>query len=520
MVKIHRALVSVSDKRDLGMLVKHLDKHKIEIISTGGTLQKIQEIGIPVKSIGEFTKFPEMLDGRIKTLHPKVHGGILYMRDNEEHLKQISEHDIVGVDLVIVNLYPFVETISKANFTFEEAIENIDIGGPTMLRAAAKNHKFVTAVVDPDDYEKIINEMNDNDGAISSETRYEFARKVFNYTAAYDAAISAYLNDLQGEFKPNYLNLSFKKVQSLRYGENPHQRATLYADQLQQEGSLVSAEQIQGKELSFNNLLDFDSAVNIVQDFDETCVVIIKHNNPAGVAIGNENKTLSEIFQEAWSCDSISAFGSIIAINKEVDADTAEIIQGYFIEGVIAPSFSDEAKTILAKKKNLRLLQTKMKLNADKKFDVKRISGGLLFQDEDSPIYGESSLEVVTKIQPDEQQWQALHFAWKICKHTKSNAIVFSGPDKIYGVGSGQMSRIDSVHIAAEKARKFGHPLEDSVMASDAFFPFRDNIDEAAKFGIKAIIQPGGSIKDQEVIDACDEYGMAMVMTKMRHFRH
>ncbi len=520
MIKIKRALISVWDKHNLEELVKTLAHHNVEIISTGGTLQKIREMGVEVHSIGKFTQFPEMLDGRVKTLHPKVHGGILHMRDNEEHLKQILEHSIVPIDLVVVNLYPFVQTISQQDVTFEDAIENIDIGGPTMLRAAAKNHKFVAALMHPQDYPKIIEELNKNQGALSHETRFELARKVFNYTASYDAAISAYLNDLQGEGQPRYLNLAFEKRQELRYGENPHQKATLYADQLSKEGSLVNAQQLQGKELSFNNLLDFDAALNIVQEFAEPCVVIIKHNNPAGVAIGENNTSLADVFADAWSCDPVSAFGSIIAINREVDRATADLVNQYFVEGIIAPSFSTQALDVLGKKKNIRLLATGHPLRAAKHYDVKRINGGILFQEEDTELYEREALKVVTKREPTPEQWKALEFSWKICKYTKSNAIVFADHRKIFGVGSGQMSRIDSVKIAAIKAENFSHDISLAVMASDAFFPFRDNIDAAAQLKIQAIIQPGGSIKDQEVIDACNEHNIAMVFTNMRHFRH
>ncbi len=520
MVQIKRALISVWDKTGLEELVSHLAKHNVEIISTGGTLQKIREMGLEAKSIGRFTQFPEMLDGRVKTLHPKVHGGLLYLRDNEEHQKQTQEHNIENIDLVVVNLYPFIETISQPGFTHEEAIENIDIGGPTMLRAAAKNHKHVAAVINPRDYEKIILEMNENNGALSTETRFELARKVFNYTASYDAAISAYLNDLQGITYPKNLTLAYTKVQDLRYGENPHQKAALYKDQIHSDATLVNAKQIQGKELSFNNLLDFDAAVSFVQEFKEPCVCIIKHNNPAGIAIGSQDQSLDQVYQKAWQCDPVSAFGSIIAINRPIDTKTAEQIAKNFVEGIVAPGFSEEALAILSKKKNIRLMQAHEKTATNKRYDLKRISGGILVQEEDESLYGDIDLKIVTQHEPNEQEMRSLLFHWRIAKYTKSNAIVIGGPHSIYGVGAGQMSRVDAVKIAVSKAEQFHHQLKGAVLASDAFFPFRDGLDEAARHGISAIIQPGGSVKDAEVIAAADDHGIAMVFTSMRHFRH
>jgi phosphoribosylaminoimidazolecarboxamide formyltransferase/IMP cyclohydrolase len=421
----------------------------------------------------------------------------------------------------VVNLYPFVQTISQAQFTFEEAIENIDIGGPTMLRSAAKNHKHVGAIVDPRDYGKIMEEMDNNDSCICAETRFEFARKVFNYTAAYDAAIAGYLNDLQGVYQPDNLTLTYHKVGDLRYGENPHQQASLYQDIIPPSGSLVQAKQLQGKELSFNNYLDFDSAQNIVHEFDEPCVVIIKHNNPAGVAIDKQGDTpLYQLFDHAWGCDPVSAFGSVIAINREVDEKLGARISDKFIEGVIAPGFADKALALLQGKKNLRLLQNSQERNSHKRYDTKRISGGLLLQEEDDKLYHEENLRVVTQKEPSAEEWEALQFQWRVSKFVKSNAIVIGGIDRFFGIGAGQMSRVDSVKIAIDKARDFHHELQGAVMASDAFFPFRDGIDEAAKHGISAVIQPGGSVKDQEVIAACDEHGISMVVTGMRHFRH
>jgi phosphoribosylaminoimidazolecarboxamide formyltransferase/IMP cyclohydrolase len=362
--------------------------------------------------------------------------------------------------------------------------------------------------------------MDKNSGALSQETRFELARKVFNYTASYDAAISNYLNDLQGEQEPLFLNLSFKRKQKLRYGENPHQAATLYSDLSAKEGSLVSARQLQGKELSFNNILDFDAALSMANEFEEKCVVIVKHNNPAGVAIGSEADSLASVFEDSWSSDPVSAFGSVIAINREVDPETAEKIVQYFIEGIVAPSFHEEALRILAHKKNLRLMELGSNYSSPKKYDIKRVSGGLLFQEEDALIYHEDSLKIVTQSKPTEEQMLAMRFNWKICKYVKSNAIVLGNGSKIFGIGAGQMSRVDSVQIAGSKAKKFGHDTIGGVLASDAFFPFRDGIDLANEFGIKSIIQPGGSVKDEEVIQACNEHQIAMVFTGMRHFKH
>lgn len=521
MVKIKRALISVWDKTGLEELAQHLQKHGVEIISTGGTLQRIREVGVEAQSIGKFTQFPEMLDGRVKTLHPVVHGGLLYIRDNEEHQKQAQKHEIRDIDLVVVNLYPFVQTISQAEFTFEEAVENIDIGGPAMLRSAAKNHKHVGAVIDPQDYGKLMEEMDHNDSCICTETRFELARKIFNYTAAYDAAIAGYLNDLQGVYQPDNLTLTYQKINDLRYGENPHQQASLYQDITPPPGSLVQAKQLKGKELSFNNYLDLDSAQNIIQEFNEPAVVIIKHNNPAGVAIDKNGDTpLSWLFDHAWGCDPVSAFGSIIAINREVDEELGHKITEKFLEGLIAPSFSEKALTLLQSKKNLRLLQNDKHQRSHKRYDTKRINGGLLLQEEDDKLFYEEDLRVITQKEPSAQEWEALQFQWRISKYVKSNAIVIGGIDRFFGIGAGQMSRVDSVKIAINKAHEFDHRLQGAVLASDAFFPFRDGIDVAAQHGISAIIQPGGSIRDEEVIAACDEHSIAMVVTGMRHFRH
>jgi len=517
--KVTRALISVSNKEGILDFARGISKLGIEILSTGGTAKMLRDVGIPVKDVSEFTGFPEMLDGRVKTLHPKVHGGILGKRNNPNHVKQMKQHGIEPIDLVVVNLYPFEQTIAKPGCTFEEAIENIDIGGPTMLRSAAKNHNDVTVVVSPRDYGRVLEELQKN-GEVSAKTRFELCRTVFLHTARYDSAISAWLDsqvpsDEKTRF-PNILTLQFEKVQNLRYGENPHQQGAFYREFGRKEPSVSSAKQLQGKEMSFNNFLDANSALELVKEFDETAAVIVKHNNPCGAAISS---TLVNAYRKARDCDPVSAFGGVIAFNRMVDFETAKELTATFVEVVVAPEFAPDAVEELRKKKDLRLLDVGPTVRgAAEGMDLKKVVGGLIYQDRDlGKIADIRALRVATKRNPTDEEYEALAFAWKVCKHIKSNAIVFTTRDRTVGIGAGQMSRLDSVRIAKMKAQ---FPLKGTVLASDAFFPFRDGLDEAARAGVTAVIQTGGSLKDEEIIKAADEHGIAMVMTGMRHFRH
>ncbi|MBI3994922.1 MAG: bifunctional phosphoribosylaminoimidazolecarboxamide formyltransferase/IMP cyclohydrolase [Nitrospirae bacterium] len=522
-MKIRRALISVSNKEGVVDLAKGLAAMGVEILSTGGTARALKEAGIPVKDVAEFTGFPEMLDGRVKTLHPKVHGGILARRDDPAHLAQMKQHGLEPIDLVAVNLYPFEAAVSKPDCGFEEAIENIDIGGPAMLRSSAKNFEHVTVLVDPHDYPKILEELRGGNGSVSKETRLALAKKVFAHTARYDSVISTYLESHAKEADrvrfPGFFTLHFEKVEDLRYGENPHQQAAFYREFQVSEPSVATAKQLQGKAMSFNNFLDANAGLELAKEFDETAAVIIKHNNPCGVATGD---TLLEAYTQARATDPVSAFGGVIAFNRPVDAETAEEIAKMFVEIVIAPGFERSALDIFKKKRDLRLLDagTALKETRDRRggMDMKRVVGGLLLQDRDlGRIEDVRKLKVATKRRPTEDEYDAMAFAWIVCKHVKSNAIIYARPGRTIGIGAGQMSRVDSVRIAAMKAQS---PLAGTVMASDAFFPFRDGLDEAAKVGITAVIQPGGSIKDEEVIRAADEHGLAMILTGMRHFRH
>ncbi len=519
MAKVTRALISVSHKEGILDFAKELSKLGIEILSTGGTAKLLRDGGVPVKDVSEFTGFPEMLDGRVKTLHPKVHGGLLGRRNNPEHVKQMQQHGIQPIDLVVVNLYPFEQTVAKPGCTLEDAIENIDIGGPTMLRSAAKNYTDVAVVVSPRDYGRVLEELRKT-GQVSAKTRFELCRTVFLHTARYDSAISAWLDgqvpaDEKTSF-PNILTLQFEKVQNLRYGENPHQQGAFYREFGRKEPSVSHARQLQGKEMSFNNFLDANSALELVKEYDQIAAVIVKHNNPCGVALGN---TLADAYRKARDCDPVSAFGGVIAFNHMLDFETAGEIASTFAEVVVAPEFAPDALDELKKKKDLRLLDIgPAAKGAYEGMDMKKIVGGLIYQDRDlGRIDDVRKLTVATKRKPTHDEYEALAFAWKVCKHVKSNAIVFTTKDRTIGIGAGQMSRVDSVRIAVMKAQ---FPLKGSVLASDAFFPFRDGLDEAAKAGITAVIQPGGSVKDEEVINAANEHGLAMVMTGMRHFRH
>ncbi len=520
MSKITRALISVSDKTGVVEFAQGLSQAGVEILSTGGTARLLQENGIPVTEVSDYTGFPEMMDGRVKTLHPKIHGGILGRRDIDDAV--MAEHGIQPIDLVAVNLYPFEKTVADPDCDLETAIENIDIGGPTMIRAAAKNHHDVAVVVDPLDYARVLSEMKQNDNALSDETRFRLAVKTFEHTARYDGAIANFLGSIEpsGERHdfPHTINLQFRQVQTMRYGENPHQKAAFFVEHELEEASVATARQLQGKELSYNNIGDTDAALECVKQFDEgPACVIVKHANPCGVAIGG---SLLEAYDRAYATDPESAFGGIIAFNRELDAETASaIVERQFVEVIIAPRVSQAAAEAVAAKKNVRLLECgDWPDSPAQRLDFKRVNGGLLVQDADLALYNE--LTVVTRREPTEQEMADLLFTWRVAKFVKSNAIVYGKEKMTIGVGAGQMSRVNSARIAAIKAEQAGLEVPGSVMASDAFFPFRDGIDNAAQAGIAAVIQPGGSMRDEEVIAAADEHGMAMVFTGIRHFRH
>ena len=513
---IKRALISVSDKTGIVEFSRELQKLGIEIISTGGTAKTLADAGISVVSVSDLTGFPECLDGRVKTLHPKVHGGILAMRNNPEHMKQIKSLGIDPIDMVVINLYPFKQTILKGHIELEEAIENIDIGGPTMLRAAAKNYQDVTVLVDPKDYADVLRELKDASD-ISVKTKFKLAYKVFEHTAHYDALIAKYLRDKLGEeFFPEALTLTYEKVQDLRYGENPHQKAVFYKEVGANIGCLTNAKQLHGKELSYNNINDANGALDLLKEFDEPTVVAVKHANPCGVASADN---IFDAYVRAYEADPVSVFGGIIAANREIDARTADEINKIFIEIVIAPSYSDEALEILSRKKNIRVLKLdniNAKLPAGT-YDMKKIAGGLLVQEYNNELLHTSKLEIVTEKKPDDKEMEDLIFAMKVVKHTKSNGIALAKDKQSVGVGPGQTNRIMAAKVAIEYG---GEKTKGAVMASDAFFPFPDCVEAAAAAGITAIIQPGGSVKDQESIDACNKYGIAMVFTGMRHFKH
>jgi phosphoribosylaminoimidazolecarboxamide formyltransferase / IMP cyclohydrolase len=544
---IRRALISVSDKTGILDLARELTRFSVEIISTGGTAKTLRDAGITVRDISDITGFPEMMDGRVKTLHPRVHGGLLAIRDNPEHVAAMQQHGIEPIDLVVVNLYPFAETIKRAGVTREEAIEQIDIGGPAMIRSAAKNARDVAVVVLPSRYQSIITELKNHEGALSLATRQRLAQEAFQHTATYDLIVSAYLSskglpdssamtggissfaggssfsgsrdDVGEEFSveefrgqlPGQKSWTIGKLTDLRYGENPHQIAALY--QMAVRGGVANAEVISGKEMSFNNYVDADAAWALVNDLDQTACAIIKHTNPAGVGLG---QTTGEAYTKALATDPLSAFGGIVAFNQTVDADAAQEVVKIFTEVVIAPDYAASALEILKAKKNLRVLRLAQQ-KSTKKLEFRHISGGMLVQTADDHRLERQELKVVTTRAPSEEEIRALLFAWIVCKHTKSNAIVYARADQTVGVGAGQMSRVDSVKIGAMRAQL---PVAGSVLASDAFFPFRDGIDEAARHGITAVIQPGGSVRDDEVIAAANEHGLAMVFTGVRHFKH
>jgi len=517
---VKRALISVSDKSGIVDLCKGLSELGIEILSTGGTAKLLANNNINVVEVSDYTGFPEMMDGRVKTLHPKIHGGLLGRRGIDDAVMQL--HGIDVIDLVVVNLYPFEQTISKSDCTFVEAIENIDIGGPAMLRSAAKNHASVTVVVDTADYDVVLTELNENKASVSDETRFFLAQKVFAHTANYDANVSNYLGALNESKEPMEYPLTyssqFKKRQDLRYGENPHQTAAFYTEPNPPAGTLASAKQIQGKELSYNNIADTDAALECVLSFKETACVIVKHANPCGVAIGN---SVLEAYERAYATDPTSAFGGIIAFNRMLDVETARaIIDRQFVEVIIAPSIAPECLEVIATKAGVCLLEVGEREQAIQQLNMKRVSGGLLIQDKDQGMVTVDDLKVVTKREPTEQELNDLIFAWHVVKYVKSNAIIYAKNNQTIGIGAGQMSRIYSARIAAIKAEDEKLEVAGSVMASDAFFPFRDGLDSAANAGVRAVIQPGGSMRDEEVITAADEHGIAMVFTGMRHFLH
>jgi phosphoribosylaminoimidazolecarboxamide formyltransferase / IMP cyclohydrolase len=520
MAVIKQALISVSDKAGVVEFARGLQAFGVALLSTGGTAKLLRDAGINVTEIADYTGFPEMLDGRVKTLHPKVHAGILARRDLAGHMDAMRDAGLPTIDLVAVNLYPFSQTVARPECTLTDAIENIDIGGPAMVRSAAKNYQHVAVITDPADYAGVLREMTATGGAVGAETRFHLARKAFSHTAAYDSAISNHLTALDAGGKrarfPARLNLQFDLVQALRYGENPHQNAAFYRDLQPAPGSFGNYAQLQGKELSYNNIGDADAAWECVKTFDAPACVIVKHANPCGVA---ESTDIQGAYQKAFATDPNSAFGGIIAFNREVDAVTAEAVAQQFVEVVIAPAIAAAAAAVFAQKANIRVLAVPMATGANA-MDAKRVGGGLLVQTPDSLNVSGDQLKAVTRLKPDQRQLRDLLFAWRVAKYVKSNAIVFCGGGRTLGVGAGQMSRVDSARIASIKAANAGLALTGSVVASDAFFPFRDGVDVVASVGAKAIIQPGGSLRDEEVIAAADEHGIAMVFTGFRHFRH
>jgi phosphoribosylaminoimidazolecarboxamide formyltransferase/IMP cyclohydrolase len=514
-VRVRRALLSVSDKRGIVDFARGLAELGIELISTGGTARELEGAGIDVRPIDEFTGFPEIMDGRVKTLHPKLYAGLLAVRDNPEHVQAAEDHDIEYVDLVCVNLYPFERTAARLDAPPAEIIENIDIGGPAMIRAAAKNHAFAAVVVKPESYDAVVDELRSAGGTLSMPTREWLAAEAFAYTARYDTAISRWFSEAAEEFPPLYVR-AFEKVVDLPYGENPHQRAAYYAEVGTRRHVLTQVRQHHGKQISFNNILDLDAARNLAGEFEEPVCVIVKHNNPCGVAVG---ETALEAYERAFACDPLSAFGGVIAVNRTVDSVTAEALSRQFIEVLLAPGYEPEALEILMRKPNVRLLEdTERRVAALGEPTVKQVTGGLLVQDRDAVIADREHMRVATRRAPTEQEWNDLLFAWRVSRHVKSNAIVLARDGATVGIGAGQMSRVDSVRLAVEKCRL--DSLQGVAMASDAFFPFADGPELAIEAGVSAIIQPGGSVRDDEVVAAADEAGVAMVMTGRRHFRH
>ncbi|MGG0670539.1 bifunctional phosphoribosylaminoimidazolecarboxamide formyltransferase/IMP cyclohydrolase [Lederbergia citrisecunda] len=508
-----RALLSVSDKNGILEFAQALAKLDYEILSTGGTMKHLKENGVTVTAVDEVTGFPEIMEGRVKTLNPMIHGGLLAKRDDAAHQAQMTEHGIQPIDIVCVNLYPFKETISKPDVTVDDAIENIDIGGPAMLRASAKNHAYVTVIVDAADYGQVLEELQ-TARQTTLETRRRLAAKVFRHTAAYDALISGYLTDLAGEQFPEQVTFTYELKQPLRYGENPHQNAAFYSRPLGSDFSIANAEQLHGKELSYNNIQDANAAIQIVKEFNQPAAVAVKHMNPCGVGVG---ETVAEAFNKAYEADPVSIFGGIIALNREVDATTAEKLSGIFLEIIIAPSFADEAIDLLTKKKNIRLLTIPFEQHTKDAWNTVSVEGGLLMQQPDTFGFDNAEIRVATDREPTEAEWEALKLGWAVVKHVKSNAIVVSDAQRTLGVGAGQMNRVGAATIALTQA---GERAKGAALASDAFFPMDDTVEAAAKAGITAIIQPGGSVKDEDSIKKANEYGIAMVFTGVRHFKH
>jgi phosphoribosylaminoimidazolecarboxamide formyltransferase/IMP cyclohydrolase len=514
-VKIKRALISVSDKMGLLTFAEILKNLQIEIISTGGTAKFLEEGGIPVTPLSSVTNFPEILDGRVKTLHPRIFGGILSVRNDHRHITQMQEHQLEPIDLVVVNLYPFEKNAVAENLSVADSIEWIDIGGPSLIRAAAKNHAFVTVVTDPEDYSRVAEELQLSNGTTSLQTRVQLAHKAFQFTSYYDATIANHFSaQLGSKDFSQYFPVNLKQVTSLRYGENPHQKAALYESPTTPGATLTKAEKLQGKELSYNNLLDFDAAFQLCCAFERPCAVIIKHNNPCGVAVGD---SIADAYRRARAADPVAAFGGVVGISGIVDEETAKTVSEAFIEGILAQDFTPEALKILAAKTGMRLLKLPAPWKLEDHFDFKKVTGGALIQERDNVAFDRSSYKVVTKREPTDTEWKALEFAWTVAQFVKSNAIVFTTEKETVAVGAGQMSRVDSVKIARIKAQS---SLKGASVGSDAFFPFRDGVDEIAAAGGSSIIQPGGSIRDQEVIDAANEHNIAMVFTGIRHFRH
>ncbi len=520
MLEIKRALISVWDKSGIVEFARGLQELKVKILSTGGTAKLLKKEGIKVEEVSDYTGASEMLQGRVKTLHPKIHAGILALRNSSEQMDQIKREGIEPIDMIVVNLYPFTQVVKNKNVVLDEALENIDIGGPTLLRAGAKNFKGVAVVSNPHQYSDVLEELKANGGKLSEDTSYRLAVEAFHLTSFYDSVVAEYFRKKEEIVFPPLLTIGFQKLQELRYGENPHQRAAFYSEWTPSPGDLTRAEKIWGKELSFNNLLDFQAALSIVSEFSQPAVTVIKHNNPCGAA---EGKSLKEACENAFQGDPVSAFGSIVGLNRTVDEETAKVITagGNFVEGLIAPDYTHEALTILKEKKpwgkKLIILKSELKKEENFKMDIKKVGGGILVQEEDRELPAETRLKFVTKRVPTEKELEDLKFAWRVCKYVKSNAILVARDKMVVGVGAGQMSRVDATFIALRKA---GERAKGAVLASDAFFPFPDAVEMAGKAGIRAIIQPGGALRDKEVIHMADQYDIAMAFTGIRHFRH
>lgn len=518
MEKIKRVLISVYDKQGIVEFARFLKAQNIEIVSTGGTAKLLSENGVSCLSVSEITGASEMLDGRVKSLHPKIHGAILAKRDNENHMAQLKENGIEPIDMVVINLYPFEAVVSKPDVSLGEALENIDIGGPTMVRAAAKNFKSVAVVTSPNQYQLIMDELTESAGHINESTKKNLAIEAFRLTHQYDGAITTYLQNLEDEAAyPKNVVLGFEKIQDLRYGENPHQSAAFYKETGSANNGITDLEQLHGKELSYNNIMDLDAVVKMVHTFDDPCSVIVKHSNPCGVAVGDD---AFSAFEKAFATDSVSAFGGIYGFNRPVDLKTAEQLRKIFIEVIVAPAYEPDALQLLSKKKNLRLLKLDLERGLPVENNYRKVAGGLLIQSEDIKGVDDIDFRIVSERQPTADEWAALKFGWKVVKWVKSNAVIYCKSDRTIGIGAGQMSRVDSSMLAVDKAKRANLDLAGTAVASDAFFPFRDGVDAAAEAGATAVVQPGGSVRDEEVIQAANELNLAMVFTGVRHFRH